>query len=656
MPAALALLYLLLLTVPCKFQALHPPLLDDCWCYALNMLTPSGYTFGQDVVFTYGPLGYLLEPRNLFSSMTDSSLVFISIMAVWAATLTAYLIAADRKQQFFVFVLCFSVVYSLQLSVDYHLLIIILLLCYLPFRLNRPTTLAGSVAGLLAGMLTMMKFNLGLSALLSVFLAAACWRLEFKAKATRSIVATIGSFAFTFLLLSAAYFKSADNLFAWIRGSVEIASGYSATMGLIDPDSSLAAALSLMIIFAAATSILLLKRSPAGYPFLIALPGILLAYKHSFVRQDAHQAFLFTFMAGVLSAVGLASRNQKSSALTYCSVPVVILLGLKAILMSGQTEADLLYNLSASPGLLKLNRLMHINQLKAELDRQTERSASECRLPATILQRIKQAGDAPVGTLPNCIGYCPANGLRWSPLPVLQLYSAYTPYLDKLCAVHFEKEDAPKFVIFGSNRYLDVDLGEIDHRHPLLEAPLTTLALLEKYQLAESQAQSNVILLERKAATAHATFTDLNTTQQRLEEWLPVPGSDRPLLACIKLTATPGGALLPPLYQLPPVELEVAFPEGNRSWRMTPANLKSGLLINRLPRNYCELATVFSGENPSHVQAVRLTGPGCKLFKKAFEIKWVKVSFDQPENGRLQGSTATGPAPLSGETSSYSCK
>ncbi len=631
-------------------------MLDDGWCFALNLLAHSGQTFGKDVVFTYGPLGYLLEPRNWLHNMIDSRLLFVSIMAIWTATLAAYLISSERKLQFFLFVLCFAVAYSLHISADYHLLIIILLLSFLPLKLKRPEMLSGCTAGTLAALLILMKFNLGLSALVSVLLAAACWRLEFAAQATRSILATAASVTLTFSLLCAIYFQSAANVLSWIRGSMELASGYSTTMGIVDQNSSLTAALSLIVAFAAATLFLLFNKSQAGYLFLIALPGILLSYKHSFVRQDAHQAILFTFLAGVLAAIGLACRNLKNSVLTYLSVPVVLLVGIKAISMTGETSNSLFSSLDTSTGQRKLSRLIHPDELKAALDIETREDSSECKLPESMLARIHQAGNPPVGTLPNCIGYCPVNDLQWSPLPVLQLYSAYTPYLDQLCAEHFQSNEAPRFVIFGSNRYLDLDLGEIDHRHPLLESPLTTQSLLKNYAVVESRPPEKLILLEKRSTPLHAAYSDLKTTQHKLDEWLPIPESDGPLLACMKLAPTAKGLLLPPLYQLPEIDLEIAFPDGHRRWRMAPANLKSGLLINRIPRDYKELASTLAGRIPNQPQAARLTGAGCKLFKKDFEIKWVKVSHVQPTNQRQYGSTSTETVSSSAESPSYSCK
>ena len=44
--------------------------LDDSWRYFLNVAGPKGYTFGKDITFTYGPLGYLCYMMNLPSNKT----------------------------------------------------------------------------------------------------------------------------------------------------------------------------------------------------------------------------------------------------------------------------------------------------------------------------------------------------------------------------------------------------------------------------------------------------------------------------------------------------------------------------------------------------------------------------------------------------------
>ena len=58
----LAALVLLTFSVPLMPGA---PGLDGSWVWELNVLGRSPYVFGKDVVFTYGPLGYLLVPLDL---------------------------------------------------------------------------------------------------------------------------------------------------------------------------------------------------------------------------------------------------------------------------------------------------------------------------------------------------------------------------------------------------------------------------------------------------------------------------------------------------------------------------------------------------------------------------------------------------------------
>ncbi|HEY9871595.1 MAG TPA: hypothetical protein V6D08_20730 [Candidatus Obscuribacterales bacterium] len=620
------MVYLLVATFPGGFQPLRPDLLDPAWRCALNYLANSGHVFGRDVVFTLGPLGYLLYAGHWGSNLIHAIGFMLLMHLSWAVVLLAYVKATTDKTQFCLFALGYALTYAFGLPYEYHLLSILLLLCYLPGKLDRPKTLAGIAAGAAAAFFMVVKFNLGCSALLAVTVSTVCWRLKFGRQANRFCMATCLSYMVTFAAFSAVYFKSIGNLWAWVRGSIETAVAHSETMSLVDHSIVPVLGLSLLCALLAATAVLVWQRTEVGLLAVTAIGSIFIAFKHSFIRQDQHVIQFFLFSMAVISMIGLSCRRPKAAYACFWCFVIVSMVSLQPLASRDVPLQAVANNLDAVSGLNNIRNLLDLRALMSDLDRRTQENFSQYKLPPDLIDRVRKAGNPPVGTLPNCVGYCLANNLRWDPLPLIQLDTAYTPYLDKLCADHFNGPSKPEFVIYGSTTDLMFDFGEIDHRNPILEAPHTAVALLRNYELAAAYRNPDVLLLQRRRAPQPISQENMFSKRYNLNEWIPVPQSSCPLAGRIKLHPKPLRYLVAKLYQLPPIEMQVASRDGFRTYRMLPTTLSSGPLLNCFPRDFQELGFLLDGVNPNPVQFIRFTGPGCPTFKRSFDITWMKLS------------------------------
>ncbi len=79
-------------------------------------------------------------------------------------------------------------------------------------------------------------------------------------------------------------------------------------------------------------------------------------------------------------------------------------------------------------------------------------------LPKEILQKI---GNNSVDVFPWNIQLLLENKLNYLPRPVIQSYTAYTPYLEDLNFNHYNSIKGPEFVLF--------DYASIDERYPLYD-------------------------------------------------------------------------------------------------------------------------------------------------------------------------------------------
>ena len=630
--AGLCLFYLLLITFPGHYHAINPSLLDESWVYAINYLPNSNYLFGKDVVFTYGPLSYLMIPRHIGSNIEQSLVFMLFIHILFAFILFIYFRVTKYKTQFYLFALCYSITYALSLSdnvlslwYEYYLLTIFLLLCYLPSRCNTPQIFAGVVTGALAPVFMLIKFSLGFNCLIALVVASITWRLEFAKQANRAIIFTYLSLISALTILVFAYFKSINNFYLWIYGSWEVAKGYGDSMSLVINSISVSRGVLLLAVVIVAALILLWKRTQAGYLIFIALGDLFISFRHSFIRQQ--MPFFLLYLA-VISIICLACREKKTAYKYGWCFAIVCIISLYPLSYAGITLNNVARILDTTQGQQNIRKLLKIDTTVKNVDIATEKNYKEFLLPEDLVQHIQKSVGAKVATLPDCIGYTAANHLNFDPIPVLQLYSVYTPYLDKLCADHFTLQTAPQFIIWGPTADLRFSFDEIDGRNPVLESPLTTLALLRNYELYKIYKNAEIMLLQKRKHIRQISFKAIADHQYKTNQWISVPKSSSLMLSSIKLRPKPFLYFISKLYQLPEIDLQMYSNENIYSrYRIVYPNLSSGLLLNCCPRNVLEFSKLFNGENPNPVRQINISGPGSNLFYPEIEISWTELIF-----------------------------
>src|SRR5262249_51590376 len=131
---------------------------------------------------------------------------------------------------------------------------------------------------------------------------------------------------------------------------------------------------------------------------------------------------------------------------------------------------------------------LHPGNLRDRMEQLREELARRYALPR-IAARV---GDAPVDAFSYEQGVVLLNRLNWTPRPIFQAYSAYTPYLQAINAQFFASESAPKYLIF--------QLLGFDGRLPVLEDGQALLEVVKRYHPVLTEGSN--LLLERNRADA----------------------------------------------------------------------------------------------------------------------------------------------------------
>jgi hypothetical protein len=199
-----------------------------------------------------------------------------------------------------------------------------------------------------------------------------------------------------------------------------------------------------------------------------------------------------------------------------------------------------------------------------------------------------------------------ANRLPWTPLPVFQGYSAYTPALDRLNRQALAAHGATKILY----RY-----EAIDGRYPFSEMPATIADLACRYraEVPAIRTAGGMDYVQLRRAGTCAGETAARQSAARLGEPIavpPPPGPETFVRAYVDLRLTPLGRLSVLLWRAPRVFLDVAWDDGStRRFRVVPTTLGDGIIVSPIPHDQEETSIFFAARGGVRVRSITISAP-----------------------------------------------
>jgi hypothetical protein len=182
--------------------------LDASWVYGINHAAIHNLVFGKDIIFTYGPLGYLIPPlateETFFANLLFQAAIHILLFTVLIVR-TFSLQYSLQKLVLFLSLLFF---YCLGGYFEYPLAILFILALSIDQILNPKFVKGwGLILGLFAGITLLIKFNIGFftTTSLIIYLLSAVYQSasdEYRKAYLTALVnaiAALGSTAYIFL-------------------------------------------------------------------------------------------------------------------------------------------------------------------------------------------------------------------------------------------------------------------------------------------------------------------------------------------------------------------------------------------------------------------------------------------------------------------------
>ena len=622
---AAAIGYLVIATFPAEFRPIVPGL-DPSWVYAINELPYTGAVFGLDVVFSFGPLGYLIIPVDIGSNLLQAGVLWVMGQALIVALGIHHYRRSNGLESLLAFVLLLLLAGSVGELDEYRILVLLGLALSVAPRDRTMWTVATVFAAVLAGVLSFTRLSTGLIAVVMLGLSAAGWLARRDTRARAVTVVVLLPFLATTATLMVVLFGGPGPMFEWVGASWEYASGYSEAMSFPGPGILLVLVGAAIAVYAI-TAVVLVRRAGTVTPVALALGALILfGLRHGVVRH--HARFVPAIVLGSIAVLVLVVGSRRAAIEGAAAATVVLALTIGA---AGVPECFCPWRpeaLAPSQGWNALVSLVRLEETRERVAAESADRLSEDRLPPSIVAATRGGS---VDAIPWEIAFMPANDFPWQPNPVIQTYSAYTSDLDRRTGAHFASVEAPRSLL--------VLFTEIDARHPMLGAPATWRSILERYEPTgvppEKGPWGEVALLRRRSQPEGVEQRRIGATAGQIGRWIEIPRSNGLVFGSIKLRHDLGGRLASLLWRVDPVLLDLQLAEGGTiTVRFLPSTAENGLLLNRVPMTLLELLDLYRGSLPRELTAFRIHGPGAASFEPNFDVTWAEGEW-----AALEGSS-----------------
>ena len=572
--------------------------LDPSWQMMLTHALKHKLVWGKDIVYTYGPLGFL-ETRVAYGISPVWLLLFdCFVLFNLFSIFRSYIQQASHKWMAAALLTALGFIYTMDGSTPWLLLFFIFYRMRLVYDKGKATDVALLIATIVLCMY--MKLNTGLVCI-AVFL---CFLVLMTVQKRVSLlkggvwfIALSGSIFITSLLLHVS-------LLEYVKGALEIVNGYVDIMSL--PGNRYAVAekkidiLFLLMSIAYLTISIISIRHKRWDNIFFALAAMLFLFllrKQAITRNDwGHYLEFFSASSLVLFSGGVLLEGKLAKyATAYTAIYILLLVAFDARM---RTPVPLVMSKIQS-------KKVYLSGFT--LSAKDYHQVDKRKLPVAVLNKI---GNKTVDVFPWDAAFVLENKLNYTPRPVFQSFSAYTPYLAELNYQYY-LQHAPEFVLY--------DYASIDERYPFADDCQTQLLLAKNYTVADTfYSNERHMLLLKKIEGAIKPLVEVasNTSTVAANELIDVSEAG---FVKIHIQPTMAAKLTQLLKRQAPVYVSMYLSSGDSiTYKTSAMQLASGIYTARFIKDvnaFESLCTDSTGVriNKLKVEAKYLLKGGMKV-------------------------------------------
>ena len=603
--------------------------LDNSWIFALNQFFEQGIVVGRDVVFTYGPLGFIVYPQPVGRNLEFALAVQIVIRISTSFVLAAYVVREPRSVprmavSFFVAVLILGFGGAPPFGVLRSALVTTVVLVAAALRLQRPALLLA--AGPFSAFALLTKAFHGAAAL-SVFAAATLLQFLRRERWWQPLFGGI----FAVLLALLAYFamySTVRGFETYLRSIVEMSRGYFTVMPSLGAiDSPWLIGLPLCVVGAAW---LCRHERPALTALVLLLPTLYLSVRFGVTKQP-RECFAMWTVASLIILLELSNLEW------WPRVAALLLLGLYCFNLNENTGTPGRWRFDALEYVWSNTVLHGPRELREKLfgfatyrDRAFRASRSLMESEGAIDEQLRQRLlPHSIDSYPHEFVWIPANGLTWRPRPVPQSYASNTAWLDELDADFLDNARAPDLYLWETPRSGVATLTGVDGRLVLNDEPRAALALFRHYRITDWGAgKAPFLVLERSPEPLLGQSRVIGRAQVRMNEWATTPPVPNGILrARVTIRRTIFGSLTRTVWYEPKTMIQYIVNDENKEWveerRLAVDNAALGVWISPF------LLNLTGRDAAKKVRAFRINPSAPHRFSETYDIEWELTDVEQ---------------------------
>src|ERR1035441_1393707 len=456
-----SLLYVCSRFLPCAPPSHHGEI-EDSYLQFLHSAFVERLQFGRDVVFPYGPWGFLYGGYHPATHLVSVMLwLGISVVFWWSGKRVARHFTGNRLGAW-LWLMTFTAVAGLPIFtlVDARLKALVILLWLLHFFVEGFPSAAAQAALVLAlGLLSLIKSSVLMEA--GIVVGMITVDDVFRRRRFPWLLPLFGA-AFLFFWVFAG--QALSGLGPFLGGFLHLTSSYTEAAMLTGPNPALDVGCFLlasgMVCTATGYAVWMRHRWFGVVPCSGSGLMLFASFKHGYVRQDAHEAAA-TLELALVSLAALAitwpiALSQSRRAALISLVPTIVVCVLAAATFSRYYENGLPTHLLGTLGVRNVLAPAKLLFGTAHLRQGYETYLADIRHDSP-LPKIK----GEVDTYPGNAGMLLAHGLDYHPRPVMLSHSVDTPELAELNAAFLRSACAPANVVF--------QIAPIDDHFPSLD-------------------------------------------------------------------------------------------------------------------------------------------------------------------------------------------
>lgn len=555
--------------------------IDGGWAFALNVAVERGLVFGRDLVFTFGPYGAAYT--ELYYPATDTMMLLSTTLlgVAFAAGLLCLTSGWVERLAALVLVLLMQVI--ARDALFFALPLTLLLLACRVAMTNKPGLSSRGVplSGPVQASLALLVIALSLIPLVKGTFAAAsglamALSIGVLLLGGHVVIALAGAalFAVSMPVLWMLVGQPLAALPGFFISQAPIISGYTEAMSV--PGARL-----LPVLFIGGCLILAALHfrlaSRAGLALAAGSTGLaFFAFKGGFVRADTHMLMAGGFVALMAWMLAFGRGPIRGAASVAVGLAVWALIDGDVTQNRLATLPGRIAGPLATASSMLVTRITAPDTLGRLYDNRIATIASEHPWPAL-------SGGTDIYSYGQSVLL--ARGVDWTPRPVLQSYSAYTPSLAASDAAFLAGPKAAPNILFA--------VQPIDGRLAALEDGPSWLELFRRYEFADLRGDMAILRRRPVEAAPFVADTPLAQSSVRMGDRVALPAGTQPLWATLEVSPTLLGKLVSAAFRPPPLSIAYQFADGHeQAFRYIPGMGAAGFLVSPVVTSTVEFVSL----------------------------------------------------------------